>query len=204
MKLSYGITVCNELNEIKNLISFLKDNIHKDDEIVVLFDSMNGSYEVRDFLKTLSLDCKIYMDSKFNNNFSDWKNLLNSKCDGDYILQLDADEMIPKILIKNLRLIIETNPNVDLFLLPRINIVDGITDDDISKWNWYVNSKGWINWPDQQGRLYKKGMIWGGRVHERISNFKTVSGFPLEENFAIIHNKDIERQRRQNNYYRSI
>jgi len=38
MKISYAITVCNELKEITILLNFLLDNRRPEDEIVVLFD----------------------------------------------------------------------------------------------------------------------------------------------------------------------
>ena len=42
MKISYAITVCNELDEITKLLNFLLKNRRKEDEIVVLFDKKNG------------------------------------------------------------------------------------------------------------------------------------------------------------------
>jgi hypothetical protein len=38
MKISYAITVCDELEEIKRLVSFLLSNKREQDEIVILFD----------------------------------------------------------------------------------------------------------------------------------------------------------------------
>jgi hypothetical protein len=39
MKISYAITVCNELEEVKRLVNFLLSNKREEDEIVVLADS---------------------------------------------------------------------------------------------------------------------------------------------------------------------
>ena len=39
MKISYAITVCNELKEIKRLIGYLVEGKRREDEIVILFDS---------------------------------------------------------------------------------------------------------------------------------------------------------------------
>ena len=54
MKLSYAITVCNELKEISELLPFLIQYKGADDEIVILFDEKNGSKEVLDYLLTFN------------------------------------------------------------------------------------------------------------------------------------------------------
>jgi hypothetical protein len=48
MKISYAITVCNELEEVKRLVNFLLSNKRQEDEIVVLYDSpkMSQSYKI--------------------------------------------------------------------------------------------------------------------------------------------------------------
>ena len=52
MKISYAITVCNESQEIQRLIPFLINNKREEDEIVVLYDSENGTKSVEDYLKS--------------------------------------------------------------------------------------------------------------------------------------------------------
>jgi len=52
MKISYAITVCNELEEVKRLIDFLHQHKRSEDEIVVLYDN-NGSKEVFKYLQTV-------------------------------------------------------------------------------------------------------------------------------------------------------
>ena len=54
MKISYGITVCDELTEIQKLISFLLEHKRDKDEIVVTFDATNGLEVIRDYLKYTS------------------------------------------------------------------------------------------------------------------------------------------------------
>jgi hypothetical protein len=140
----------------------------------------------------------------FVNDFAIWKNKLNGYCSGDYIFQLDADELITKELIQDLPSVIESNLEVDLFVFPRINTVKGITDDHIKRWGWKMDEKGRINFPDWQGRLYKKGLNWHGKVHEKIIGAKTYSLMPEDDGYCIIHEKTIERQERQNNLYSKI
>ena len=50
MEISYAITVCTELEEIKRLLPFLLKNKREEDEVVVLFDLTNGSEEVKKYL----------------------------------------------------------------------------------------------------------------------------------------------------------
>jgi hypothetical protein len=206
MKISFAITVCNELSEIKTLLPFILKNKREEDEVVVLYDEKNGNEDVISFLKkfTNSQSLKIHRDL-FEDDFASWKNKLNSYCEGDYIFQIDADEMISEYLIKNIKEIINLNPEVDLFYIARKNIVDGLTDEHISKWKWRVNELGWVNFPDYQGRIYKKGLEWYGKVHERISSGRIYSLLPTDdENFFISHIKTITRQEKQNNYYDNL
>jgi hypothetical protein len=206
MKISFSITVCNELEEIKKLVPFILKHKRGQDEIVILYDETNGNPEVLDFLLPYNKfpNVQTWRCFDWNNNFSDFKNILNGYCKGDYIYQLDADEMISEYMVKNLHQIVEMNPDVDLIFVPRINTVEGITEEHINKWGWRVNDKGWINWPDAQGRIFRKGMNFYGKVHERIVGGQKFSSLPLDEEYCIEHHKTIERQEKQNNFYKSI
>jgi hypothetical protein len=206
MKISYAITVCNELEEIKKLIPILLENKYSQDEIVILFDEKNGSTEVLDYLLTFNKlpNVQTWRKFDFNGDFAEWKNSLNEYCSGDYIFQLDADELVDPSLIQNIHSILDMNTEIDLFVFSRINTVKGITNEHIQKWGWKVNDKGWINFPDIQGRLYRKGLKWYGKVHERIGGAKFYSLMPSEEVYCIQHHKDIERQEKQNNLYQTL
>ena len=207
MKISFAITVSKELDEIKQLVPFLLKNKRPQDEIVILFDQKNGDQDVLDFLLPYNKlpNVQTWRGLDFDYNFADWKNKLNSYCVGDYIFQLDADEMISEYMVKNVNEIISMNEEVELFFLPRINTVDGITQDHIDKWSWRVDDLGRINFPDFQGRIYKKGMEWQGRVHERIVGVKYYSLLPSdEESYCIKHYKNITKQEQQNNLYSSL
>lgn len=207
MKISFAITVCNELTEIKTLLPFLLEHKNPNDEIVILFDEKNGNQDVLDFLLGYNKlpNVQTWRGFDFNNDFSEWKNKLNSYCSGDYIFQLDADEMIDEYLVKNIHEVVGLNLEVDLFYLPRKNIVEGITEEHIKKWNWRLNENGWINFPDYQGRIYKKGLVWYGKVHERITSGRIYSLFPTdEESFFISHIKKIDKQEKQNQFYNSL
>jgi hypothetical protein len=207
MKLSYAITVCNEVIEIQKLLGFLLQHKRPQDEIVVLFDSKHGTNEVREILKHYSkLDWYRWDEAEFDNHFANWKNKLNSMCTGDYIFQIDADEYPNKYLIEALPEIFEANPSVDAYVVPRINTVEGLTQEHIIKWRWAVNDDGWVNWPDYQWRIYKNSpdIKWKNKVHEVIEGYKTMAQLPGYEDFALYHPKTIKRQEKQNEYYETL
>jgi GT2 family glycosyltransferase len=203
MTISYAIPVCNEFVEIQRLITFLLENKKQEDEIIVLFDSNNGSKSVEDFLRSKSINGEFnWVSYKFNGHFADMKNKLTSLCNGDYIYQIDADEMISKYCIENLGMVLEYNP-IDVLMVPRINTVEGITQEHINKWGWRVDDKGWINFPDPQFRIYKNNqkIKWKNKVHEILEGYKTISQLPLDEPWCLLHEKDIKRQEKQNELY---
>jgi hypothetical protein len=214
MKISYAITVYNEEQEIQKLISLLNRNRIIDDQIIVMVDEKNATQKILDLVRMYYENAGNsygdWIDSTtshiFNNDYSEHKNRLNEFCSGEYIFQIDADELVSEYLLKNIHNIIDINPNIDLFFIPRINTVDGLTQEYITKWGWNVNEKGWINWPDFQGRLYKnKSEIkWQGKVHERIIGAEKHTYLPQREEYCLIHKKTIERQIKQNKFYEEL
>lgn len=207
IKISYAITVCNELQEAVRLIDLLHTHKRGADEICVLLDKPKASPELENYL----IRCEeagwiVLREDVFDHDFADWKNILNSMCTGDYIFQIDADEYPNPTLIENLPVILQSNPDVDLYMIPRINTVSGLTDAHIQKWGWFVNERGWVNFPDSQYRIYKNisYIRWDGRVHERITGFKKYTMLPPSEEFCLYHPKTIERQEKQNDYYETL
>ena len=207
MKISYAITVCNEIVEIQQLIKFLLENKRSQDQIVVLYDNKNGTPEVQNYLKSVVSQGEfIWYGDEFEGHFADWKNKLTEHCDGDYIFQIDADEFPHKSLLTALPVILEGNPDNEVYLIPRVNTVEGLTQEHIQKWRWNVNEKGWVNFPDYQWRVWKnKSEIkWVNKVHERLEGFKTYAPLPSKEELALYHPKDIKRQEKQNDYYDTL
>ena len=127
-------------------------------------------------------------------------------CSGDYIFNLDADELPNKNLMSNIKMILEANPTIDLYWVPRVNTVDGITQEHINKWGWQVNEKGWVNFPDYQGRIWRNrpNIMWERPVHEILKGYKEHTYLPAEEEFCFYHPKDIDRQEKQNEFYETI
>lgn len=196
--ISYAITACNEYRELSRLLDLLRNSIRDEDEIAILLDS-NATKEVRTIANK-------YTMHPLNGDFATFKNHLNKFCTKDYIFQIDADEYPHESLIYNLPDILEYNQTIDVFLVPRINTVEGLTDEHIKKWNWNVNDIGWVNFPDYQWRIWKngKGIHWINKVHERLNGFEQYSLFPQQEEYCLFHPKDIQRQERQNKLYETI
>jgi hypothetical protein len=207
MKISYAITVCREYKEIKSLVTFLKEKKRAEDEIVILFDQKNGSAEVEMWLTKMNKYPNIqFWRGFFDNHFADWKNKLTEYCKGDYIFQIDADEIPNSFLIENLPTILESNPENEIYLVPRVNTVEGLEDNHIKQWGWKINELGWVNWPDYQWRIWKNKpeIKWKNKVHEVLSGFKTYAALPQDENYSLLHAKAIERQIKQNEYYDTL
>jgi hypothetical protein len=206
--ISYAITVCNELDEIKTLLTFLYEKKRKQDEIVILQDVSKNDPELTTYLESFTANGSdvLLVQQEFKNHFADWKNLLTSYCTKDFIFQIDADEVPNEELIETLPFLLEMNGDVDVMLVPRVNTVEGLTQDHIAKWNWSVNEKGWVNWPDYQWRLYRNSpnIKWVNKVHERLEGFKQYATLPMEEEFALYHPKEIDRQEKQNEYYDTL
>jgi hypothetical protein len=126
-------------------------------------------------------------------------------CSGDYIFHLDADEIPHEVLMEQLHTILEMN-DVDLVWIPRVNTVEGITQEHIDKWGWKVSSKGWINYPDYQARIYRNtdSIHWTRKVHEYIVGTKEYSHLPPHEELSLYHHKTIDKQEQQNRLYSDI
>lgn len=218
MKISYAITVKDEINYIENLLDKLYKFKEEDDEIIVLHDYGINTSNLQDHVKSLLFDKYVFTNKinsysvhEFNNNFSEMKNKLNSLCSGNYIFNIDADELPTDALLLNIKNIINLNQHVDLFYVPRVNIVDGITQEHVRKWNWVItDTKEYgkiVNYPDYQGRIYKNThkIHWIRPVHEILIGHATHAYISSDRfDLCLIHRKDIKRQEIQNENYERI
>ena len=202
VKISYAICVCNEDREVKSLINFLLKVKDEEDEVNVLFDSKNGTKEAKDVLESFG-DKIVVNEREFDGKFSDHRNYHATKCTGDYIFAVDADEMPQEALIKNIKTF-----EGDIMYVPRINICPGYTADWITDYKFNLNEMGWINWPDYQGRYYKNNgeIKWSNDLHEKLEgpNQDKIAMLEAKPLVALWHVKTIERQDRQRAYYESL
>lgn len=206
--ISYTISVCNEHSELLKLLYYLKDKIKEDDEIVIQMDEDTVTDEVKGVIDNNRHLIKNLTVTAFplNKDFSAFKNNFKNNCKKDWIFNIDADEMPSQFLIDNIHQILKDNSDVEMMLVPRWNVVDGITDEHIVKWQWNYDEFGRINWPDYQTRIYRntENIIWKNKVHERLSGYKSHSSLPAEDVFCLYHVKSIDRQEKQNEFYSEI
>ena len=211
MKISYAIPVCNEHVELEKLLSFLVKHIDENDEIVVQCDKGNTTPEVYKVLDSFKAPVGLedplkVIEFPLNGHFSNFKNNLKEHCTGHWIFQIDADELPHESLITNLKELLKLNTNTEMLLVPRVNTVEGLTQEHINKWRWNVNEKGWVNWPDYQTRIIQNGpkIKWQNKVHEQIVGISTKGALPMEEEWCLYHPKNIKKQEIQNNFYESL
>ena len=210
--ITYTVTVCNEVAAFRNCFNAIFDQVKlfRDrgilDNIVIQQDS-NASIEsmetVSSYISSYAEGVVQYHVAALNGDFATFRNKLNSHCTGDYIFQVDADELVDPNVGEFLHEVIDVYPELDLLAFPRENRVEGITSSDIAKWGWVNTEKG-INWPDYQFRFYRNtpDIYWSGKVHERPVGYVKWTVAPGEH--ALKHFKDIETQRSQNEFYSKL
>jgi len=193
MKISYGITVHNEADELNKLLEILIHKTDPEDEIVICDDYSDEETQFviqswvqqygHEDMKTI----KVYQ-RKLDGDFASQKNSIIDNSDGDYIFH------------------IEMNDGVDLIWIPRVNIVEGITQEHMKYWGWKSTEQGWINYPDFQSRVFRNSpdIRWRRKVHEQIDGCKTYAHLPPNEELSLYHVKTISKQEEQNKLYGDI
>ncbi len=235
MNISYLIAVHNEHLELKRLLDQLFQYLSPDDEIVIQGDQGKVTDEVVSVIRPRLKDNRVkYIEFPLNKDFSKFKNNLLKQATKEYSFLIDADELLHPNLISNVKLLITANPDVEMFILPRFNVVDGLTFDYAKSQNWRVNEifidkktieflkfesnlvSNVVNFNDPQERLFKtnENFRYEGKVHERIKGYQTYSILPtpasnglnsfIDLSWCILHIIDFERQKKQNNFYKKI
>ena len=201
MKISYGITVHNEAEELKRLLTILNKNIDKEDEIVVCIDGDDEKVEAV-LGEYLSENEAIVYKRKLDGNFAEQKNSVIEKSTGDYVFHIDADEYPNETLLQQLPQILEIN-DVDLIWIPRVNTIESMKEEHIQKWGWRISEKGWVNYPDYQARVFRnrEDIRWTRPLHEYITGSKTYAHLPPHEELSLYHPKTIQKQEEQNMFY---
>ena len=205
MKISYAIPVCNEWMELEYLLNYLFKHKREQDEIIVQCDEGNTTPSVYQVLEKYKEKIQV-IEFPLNGDFASFKNNLKDNCTGDYIFQIDADEYPEEYLMSTIEWVIKENPKTDIFWVPRINKVEGLTEEHIRQWGWNVDPDRRVNFPDYQCRILKnvKRIKWKNKVHEVLTGHQTESYLPANDEFCIHHLKDIKRQEKQNEFYNTI
>lgn len=161
-------------NEEHALARCLSSVSFADEIIVVDNESQDNTVGIaKKFTKKIYSQKNILM---LNTN----KNYGFEKATGDWILNLDADEEIPKELADEITSIIQSNPKENGYWIKRKNIIFG-------KW---ITHGLW--WPDKQIRLFRraKGKFACVHIHEYVSVEGHVGelGQPyLHYNYETVH-----------------
>jgi hypothetical protein len=206
--ISYTITACNEDRELDKLLNVIRVNLKDTDEVVIQLDQDKVTDEVRKVCSIYKERIPILKVTEFslNNDFASFKNNLKSHCTKEWIFNIDADEIPSGFLLENIHTILESNSDLDLLIVPRWNVVDGITERHINSWRWRHDEWGRINWPDWQMRIYrnKESISWKNKVHEKIDGYEKYSFLPEDKDYCLFHNKTIQKQEQQNNFYENM
>jgi glycosyltransferase involved in cell wall biosynthesis len=221
MKISYLITCSTETDTLERLLSLVGTYVRNDieDEMVVVIDNdATDNDKTKNILSNLVVQMgpeymekrvKIFGNS-LNNDYGTHKNYCNSKCTGDWIFQLDGDELPSETLLLNLKDIIAANPTAELFTVPRINDYRGVTPAHAMQWGWRLTpcpeyeNRPIVNWPDYQGRIYKNipsRIRWERKLHEKIEGVNEFVVLPAIVDLALYHDKTIETQMKTNIRY---
>ena len=211
MKISYGITVHNEADELNKLLEILIHKTDVEDEIVICVDGNDEKVQevITSWVQQYASDDVdkikdiIVYNRKLDGNFAEHKNSVIENSTGDYIFHIDADEYPNVTLLEQLKQIIEMNDGVDLIWIPRVNTIEGMTQEHIQKWSWRVTENGWVNYPDYQARVFRrdKSIRWTRPLHELITGCKTYAHLPPHEELSLYHPKTIQKQEQQNMFY---
>lgn len=216
---SFLIGTHNESStNIINLIKSITPQFNPDrDEIVIVDDysTNDDTNKILEYYQTIDLPYMRICKHHLNNDFAAHKNYMVSQCTKHYIFNFDADEYMTAKQIRTICNIVRWNLAVELFWLPRVNIYSQNNQDDVIQFaqQHYMSTSKTddgkyikVNWPDLQGRVFKNlpHLKWKRKVHEYIVGEKTYCKLPFEEKYAIWHDKTLDIQEKQNQFYNTI
>lgn len=201
-KISYAICVKDEVDSFVKLIDFLLKHKKQDDEIVVISD-----YSTSPLVKNYINKVDKFVFKKLMFDFASHKNIFFSLCRNEYIFNLDADELPSDRLISDIHTIISER-NVDLIWLPRLNLFNGYSEQEIKNFGWNVDKSknNAINFPDYQGRVYKNcnELRWKNKLHEQIKGARIVKKLKYNEGYYLTHIKTKSAQDKSNYLYNNL
>lgn len=171
--ISLAMIVKNEEDVLKNCLESVKEVC---DEIIIV--DTGSTDKTKEIAKQFTEN--IY-DFQWIDDFSAARNYAFSLATKDYILWLDADDVVPKEELQKFKKLKENlQSNVDAVSMNYITAID---------------SNGNPTFYYRRNRLVKrnKGFKWIGPVHEYLA----VSGNILETDISIVHKKDNKKINQQ-------
>jgi glycosyltransferase involved in cell wall biosynthesis len=203
MFLSYLVTCHNETSSLDKLLSKLVQN-RKDNHEIVLLDDYSDNPETLDIIQKYKEQTSFHQH-RLDRNYGAHKNYGIEQCKGNWIFQLDGDEYPTDLLLENIDAVLESNNNNEVLWLPRLNYFADVTELDVKTWGWNYQD-GMINYPDYQSRIYRNlsHIRYQRRLHEKVEGFKTYTFVPPQKDYAIVHEKTIEKQRQTNLNYNKM
>jgi glycosyltransferase involved in cell wall biosynthesis len=203
MFLSYLVTCHNETSSLDKLLSKLVQN-KKDNHEIVLLDDYSDNPESLEIIQKYKEKTSFHQH-KLDRNYGAHKNYGIEQCKGTWIFQLDGDEYPTDLLLENIDVVLESNVDNEVLWLPRLNYFTGVTELDVKTWGWNYQD-GMINYPDYQSRIYRNlsHIRYQRRLHEKVEGFKSYTFVPPQKDYAIVHEKTIEKQRQTNLNYNKM
>ena len=166
MKLSVGIITYNEENRVGKTLDSVREIA--DEIIVVDSESSDRTVEI-----AKSKGAEVFVEKW--KGYGPQKNSVLEKCSGDWILLIDADEVISAELKEKIRNIVNGNADADVYKIKLRNICFGKE----------IKHGGW---DDYVIRLWKKGKVTisDREVHEKYEIAENSRTGKINE--LIIHN----------------
>ena len=163
--------VINTRNEESNIEACLKTLLWCDEIVIVDMESEDETVPI----------CRRYTDKIFSHEkmlaFDAARKFAVEKATGDWILMIDADELISRVLAGKLKAIALQN-TIDIVTIPFKTYMLGA----------WIRHTGW--WPEYHPRFFRRGcLIFSGAIHAYISEAPGVRKLylPATEENAIAH-----------------
>ena len=103
MKISYSILTHNETDSLLELVEFLVKHKDDNDEIVILDDFSDNKKTIEILDVMTSMHEMTFEQRHLLKDYAGQKNYLTRMCKNDYIINIDADELPNKQLMKNIK-----------------------------------------------------------------------------------------------------
>lgn len=173
MKVSYLVTCSTETDTLNKLFDVMIPILGSDKIVVLEDDSVNNPETENIIMRLFDVPSALWLKHPLNNDYGGHKNYGIERCEGDFIFQIDGDELPPEALLgENLHALLESNPTIEAYAVARINDFRGVTDAHAKQWGWRLTPSTTI-------------------VHEKVIDTNSMEYKFLKENGYIIEETSI-------------